>query len=984
MRIGVNTGEALIALDADPARGEGMASGDVVNTTARLESAAPTDGVLVGEVTYRATNRAINYGPAAPVAAKGKSEPVAAWRAIEARSRFGTDVEQSSATAMVGRGRELDTLRDAAERAFADREVQLVTVVGVPGIGKSRLVWELSRGVDERPELVRWRQGRCLPYGDGVTWWALGEAIKAEAGILESDGSAAAAGKIGEMVAGAVGDDRDAGWVSGHAAALVGVDGAGVRGAGTPAEAFAAWRRLVEGLAARGPMVLVFEDMHWADDAMLDFVDHLVEWAGEVPLLVICSARPELLERRRDWGGGKPNAATVALRPLSDDDTRVLIATLLADTQLPAETQAALLERAEGNPLYAEEFVRMLADQAPATSGVLPESVQGIIAARLDALAADEKQLLQDAAVVGKVAWLGALEAIGGGQRRQLEELLHRLVRKEFLRRAQRSSVEGDVEYVFRHVLVRDVAYGQIPRAQRARKHELAAGWIGQLSSDRDDAVEMRAHHLAQALEYAGAAGQDTAVVREAARLALRAAGDRAHRMQAHDAAARHRRAALELTADDDADRGYLALDLARSLAGCGVDSEAELVAAIELLLPIDRPAAAHAHTGLAAVHASRGDGEGRRRHVERALELVEGAPVNIYHARVLLNCAKYAVVESRMPEAIRLLDAYLAVADQAAADPRDVLSAHAYRGGARVECGDPGGLDEESQAIQGLRELQDSELGIALGNHATAHLVFGDVERFRELERESLEWVGRRMPWRIGYPTAEVAAGEYLAGAWDDALERLQAFGDARAGYDGEFASFVLGTRARILARRGAMREAVDVEARALRLAREEGMVQSLCPELAESAWLALVRGDADAARELMDELLGHAHSTAALLSALPYSGAELAETADRTGRSAQLEAVTSALPLETPWREALLVSLAGDHAAAVGIYTQIGSLTDAAFSSLRAAETLAQSDPAAAATHLEQAVEFYRGVEATLYFKRAERIAGAVRLHG
>ena len=813
VRIGVNTGEALIALGADPSRGEGMASGDVVNTAARLESAGPADGVLVGEVTYRATNRAISYEPAEPVAAKGKSEPVPAWRAVQARSRFGTDVEQSSATAMVGRERELDTLRDAAERAFAEREVQLVTVVGVPGIGKSRLVWELSQWVDERPELVRWRQGRCLPYGDGVTWWALGEAVKAEAGILESDGSAAAAEKIGEMVAGAVGDDRDAGWVRGHVAALVGVDGAGDGGSGDPAEAFAAWRRLLEGLAARGPMVLVFEDMHWADDAMLDFVDHLVEWAGEVPLLVVCSARPELLERRRDWGGGKPNAATVALRPLSDEDTRELVSTLLAETLLPAETQAALLERAEGNPLYAEEFVRMLADQGVQASSVLPESVQGIIAARLDALAADEKQLLQDAAVVGKVAWLGALEAIGGGQRWQLEELLHRLVRKEFLRRAQRSSVEGDVEYVFRHVLVRDVAYNQIPRAQRARKHELAAAWIEQLSADRDDAVEMRAHHLVRALEYAEAAGQDTAALRSAARLALRAAGDRAHRVDAHEAAVRHRRAALELTAEDDPDRGYVVLDLARSLARLGVDCEPELEAAIELLLPRDRAAAAHAHTILSGVRSSHGDGEGRQRHVQRALDLVEDAPVSIYHARVLLNCAMNAVVNTEMPEAIRLLDAYLAIAEQAGVEPRDIFTAHAYRGGARVECGDPGGLDEESQAIQGMRELGDSELSISLGNHATVHLILGHVERYRELVAESLEWGLRRTPWRIGGPTAEVAVSEYLAGAWPDALARMSAFVESRGGYGGEFASFVLGTQARILARRGALDEAAEIE---------------------------------------------------------------------------------------------------------------------------------------------------------------------------
>ena len=509
-------------------------------------------------------------------------------------------------------------------------------------------------------------------------------------------------------------------------------------------------------------------------------------------------------------------------------------------------------------------------------------------------------------------------------------------------------------------------------------KHELAAGWIEQLSADRDDAVEMRAHHLVQALEYADAAGQDTSSLREAARLALRAAGDRAHRVDAHEAAVRHRRAALELTAADDPDRGYAVLDMARSLARLGVDCEPELETAIELLLPRDRAAAAHAHTILSGVRSSHGDGEGRQWHVQRALELVEGAPVSLYHARVLLNCAMNAVVNTEMPEAIRLLDAYLAVAEQAGVEPRDIFTAHAYRGGARVECGDPGGLDEESQAIQGMRELGDSELSISLGNHATVHLVLGHVERYRELAAESLEWGLRRTPWRIGGPTAEVAVSDYLAGAWPDALARISAFIEARGGYGGEFASFVLGTQARVLARQGVMSQAVEVEARALRLAREEGMPQSLCPELAESAWLALERGDDAQAGELLDELFVVAEGSSALLAALPYAGAELAESAERTRRTARLEAAARAMPLETPWKDALLASVAGDHAAAAELYTGMGSLTDAAFAHLRAAEQLtAQGHAAEAGPHLQAARRFYESVGGALYLERTAQLA-------
>ncbi|MBA3427444.1 MAG: guanylate cyclase, partial [Actinobacteria bacterium] len=258
-------------------------------------------------------------------------------------------------------------------------------------------------------------------------------------------------------------------WVSPRRASFAAIAGV---------EAFAAWRRFFEALAEHRPLVLVFEDLHWADDGVLDFIDHLVEWASGVPILVVCTARPELLDRRSGWGGGKRASATVSLSPLSDNDTARLVHELLSQSVLPAETQSALLARAGGNPLYAEEFVRMLDERGDA-GGALPESVQGIIAARLDLLAVDEKELLQDAAVVGKVFWLGAVASLGDGRERWLvEQALHGLERRELVVRERRSSVAGESEYAFRHVLVRDVAYGQIPRAARGTKHVAAAGWI--------------------------------------------------------------------------------------------------------------------------------------------------------------------------------------------------------------------------------------------------------------------------------------------------------------------------------------------------------------------------------------------------------------------------------------------------------------------------------------------------------------------------
>ncbi|MGZ4398359.1 MAG: AAA family ATPase, partial [Gaiellaceae bacterium] len=398
VRIAVTTGEALIALGARPSEGEGMASGDVVNTAARLQVAAPVDGVLVSETTHRATSTVIDYREAEPVTAKGKSDPIVVWEALAARSRFGLDLEQSARTALVGRDREVGFLTEALERCRRELEPQLITLAGVPGIGKSRLVSELFQLVDRDEELIWWRQGRSLPYGEGLSYWALGEIVKAHAGILESDPLDAAETKLAVMLDDVFADEAERRWVGELLRTLVGLSSAGESSGDRRNQAFTAWRRLLEALAEQRPLVLVFEDLHWADDGLLDFVDYLADWASGVPLLVVCTARPELLERRPGWGGGKRNASTVSISPLSEEETARLLGSLLEQTLLPAEIQSRVLARAGGNPLYAEEYVRMLQDRGFLVHGPkgwrldaegelpLPETVQGMVAARLDAL----------------------------------------------------------------------------------------------------------------------------------------------------------------------------------------------------------------------------------------------------------------------------------------------------------------------------------------------------------------------------------------------------------------------------------------------------------------------------------------------------------------------------------------------------------------------------------------------------------------------
>src|SRR5436190_21355790 len=463
---------------------------------------------------------------------------------------------------------------------------------------------------------------------------------KAQAGILETDGPDAAEAKLAEMVGDLVAEGEEQLLESLRPLVGLAETGDGEQGADRSAR-FAAWRRLFESLSEHRPTVLVFEDLHWAGDDLLDFVDHLVDWAAGVPLLVVCTARPELLERRPGWGGGKSNALTLSISPLSDDDTARLLADLLERSVLPAETQASLLARAGGNPLYAEQFARLLAETGSEDLRV-PENVQGIIAARLDGLPADEKQLLQDAAVLGKVFWFGAVCVVGDRERAQAEEALHALERKEFVRRERRSSVGGEEEYAFRHVLVCDVAYGQIPRAARIDRHERVASWIDALGR-REDNAEMLAHHYLQALALRRAAAQEEPPeLVERARLAARDAGDRAYVLGSISAACRFYEAALELWPPDDPERPELLLAYARSRVDDTDLDDWVLTESSERLLATGKiEDAAEARARLAGVWVNRGERDQALEHLEFAQQLLADREPSPAKAFVLQELAR-------------------------------------------------------------------------------------------------------------------------------------------------------------------------------------------------------------------------------------------------------------------------------------------------------------------------------------------------------
>ena len=320
IRAAVNTGEALVSLDANAAEGEALVAGDVVNTAARLQSAAPVNGVLVGAATYRATERVIEYREADGITAKGKSEPVPAWEAIAPRARLGVDISHHGAAVLVGRELEVRLLSDALDRARGG-SLQLVTLVGVPGMGKSRLVWELFQRIESELEFTHWRQGRALSYGGGA-FGAVAEAVRSQVGALESDSAAQVEEKLRTALDPLpLGSDRD--WVATRVRPLLGLE---VAEPATREDSFVAWRMLLEAVAEVHPLVLVLEDLHWADDGTLDFVEYLLDWASDAPIFVLCTSRPELLERRPTWGGGRLNSQTIALAPLTDDAAARLLA----------------------------------------------------------------------------------------------------------------------------------------------------------------------------------------------------------------------------------------------------------------------------------------------------------------------------------------------------------------------------------------------------------------------------------------------------------------------------------------------------------------------------------------------------------------------------------------------------------------------------------------------------------------------------------
>lgn len=869
VRIAVTTGEAIVQLDHSNVDREGIV-GDVVNTASRLQGVAPPGGVVVDERTYSATKAIIDYDSLDPVSVKGKANPIPIWLATAAKARLGVALEDRMTTSFIGRSHELSLLVDAFDRTVSEQRAQVATISGEPGVGKSRLVAELGRVLDARPDVVVWRQGRCLPYGEGIAYNALSEVVKAQAGILQAESPSVARSKLHDAVEHVVGGD-EAAWVCRTLEALIGLEEEDV--SLQPEEAAAGWRRFVGALADADPLVLVIEDLHWADDGLLEFLNELPNWGFDIPLLLVCTSRPEIYSERPEWGTTTRNAIDVGLTPLGEDDIAGLLDELVDTAGLSPEDHSELVARCGGNPLYAIEYASLVheggGDLAP------PDSVQALIAARLDLLDVDTRLFLQAASIVGRVFWSQSLMYMLSYDADATDSAIRELRSRELAWPVRMSSMNGQTEFMFRHVLVRDVAYGQIPRADRARLHENVARWMEALSVENlaETAVQL-AHHYSTAHNLRRQLGEERQDLAEQAFRFTVLAAEQSANLDAQAALQLYEQAAS--TAPDKRSRAETLVALSFTQHDAAGSLESSIESGTEAARLFKELGDAE-NQALALAQRSRShwlNNDGTRANTDRddALELIEGLPPSRVVAQALRMVATGRAIEGSNPEgAIELAMRSLEMARQVGSPSEEALAL-------RV-AGDSISLADVERA----RQLHAEALEIAVENGLTRDEIY-----IRNNMHSHLLWIdgplatldviegGIKLAQQRGFDTPAVflAASrmENLVslGRWVEALGALDDLLETALQRSAMVADMLQTWRALIGLMMGDVDEAPAVLVDTQRRALEVKDMQAVVPTTSFAIAASYLTGDRAGAKELADQLFAFEGPVAAAFIAV------------------------------------------------------------------------------------------------------------------
>jgi class 3 adenylate cyclase/tetratricopeptide (TPR) repeat protein len=776
-RAGVLTGEAAVTVGAT---NQGLVAGDLVNTASRLQSVAPPGAVLVGDSTQRAASAAIAFEKAGDQMLKGKQAPVAAWRALRVvAERGGRNRAETLEAPFVGRAEETRLLKDLFHATGREKRVRVVSVIGPAGIGKSRLTREFSKYIDGLVEPVYWHSGRSPAYGEGITFWALGEMVRERCGLRELDDEATTRAKVTEKVAEFVPDASEREWIERALLTLLGVEG----GVGAD-QLFGAWRTFFERIAEQGTVVLAFEDMHFADTGLLDFVDHLLEWSRGLPLYVVTLARPDLIERRQSWGAGKRNFVSLYLEPLPETAMRELLAGLVPG--LPVATVASIVARADGIPLYAVETIRtLLADgrlveeggfyvpKGDLTTLAVPETLTALIASRLDALEETDRRLVHDAAVLGQSFSIVALAAVADIAPADLEPRLAALVRRELLQREMDARSPERGQYTFVQALIREVAYNTLSKRDRKKLHLAAARHFESLAND-EIAGALASHYLAA---HANAGdGPDADALAGQARIALKAAAGRAAALGAQEEATAFYEQALAVAADEAEQVDLLGkAALAARIAGRLARAE-ELLRRAEALA---RQVGDRAQ--IAYVTGQLGNVLGVQFRPSEAVELLEPAVAEYTDlddgivAELKMYLARALVSSSDPRRALALLEDVLETAERRAMVPL-IASAAIAKGNALLQIG----RRRESIAVTMMARDLATEHGLtdvamrALGNVIVARAEL-DLRAGLDSLRDAIAVASKRgQRASVLNSVGNFGYQGFVAGEWDEALKLM------------------------------------------------------------------------------------------------------------------------------------------------------------------------------------------------------------------